>query len=193
MAVCTLVLLGTSFLPILGVEFAWVQIHWMTGIALALLVLVHIVRSVAFRPLRTMLPGVQDIRDTIAVLRYNIRATAEPAPLPGKYSVSQKAIHAVFALVVLTAIVTGFLMLAKIDSPLWERNPYFLSDPTWGVIYVLHGFSALALISLVMIHMYFSLRPEKRHYLRSMLTGTMTRNEHSKYHDARRWPAEDEA
>lgn len=187
MAVSVLILLATAFLPILGMEFAWVDIHWISGVVLSFLVLVHIIRSVAFKPLSTMLIGPRDLRDGIAVLKFNIRSTTVQPPLPGKYSLSQKAIHGVFAIVVLAAIVTGILMLAKIDSPFWERNPYFLSDPVWGIIYVLHGFSALSLITLIMLHIYFSLRPEKRHYLRSMIVGAMTRSDVSKHHDPQRW------
>lgn len=187
MAACMLVLLATAFLPILGVEFAWVDIHWMSGVLLSILVLLHIVRSVLFKPLSTMLIGPRDLRDAIAVLRFNLRATKTPPPLPGKYSLAQKSIHGVFAIVILAGLVTGLLMLAKIDSPFWERDPYFLSDPTWGIIYVLHGFSALLLITLVMVHIYFSLRPEKKHYLRAMILGAMTRAEVAKHHDAERW------
>lgn len=187
MAGSTLILLGTAFLPILGLEFAWVDIHWITGIVLTILVLLHIVRSLLFKPLSTMLIGPRDLRDGLAVLSFNLRRTQAEPPLPGKYSLSQKAIHGVFSIVILTAIATGCLMLAKIDTPFWERNPYFLSDPAWGAIYVLHGFAALLLITLVMLHIYFSLRPEKRHYLRSMIFGALTRAEVSKHHDAERW------
>ena len=191
MAGSTLVLLGTAFGPILGIEFAWVDIHWMAGVLLTLLVVLHVLRYVLFKPLRTMLIGPRDLRDGMHALNFNLRQTEIAPPLPGKYSLSQKAIHAVFACVVLTAIVTGCLMLAKIDSPFWERNPYFLSDPTWGVIYVLHGFAALALITLVMLHIYFSLRPEKRHYLRSMITGALTGLELFEHHDPQRWQTGD--
>jgi cytochrome b subunit of formate dehydrogenase len=187
MAACILILLATAFLPILGVEFAWVDIHWITGIVLTILVLFHILRSVLFKPLGVMLIGPRDLRDGLAVMRFNLRRTRSEPPLPGKYSLAQKAIHAVFSIVVLTAVMTGCLMLAKIDSPFWERNPYFLSDPAWGIIYAAHGFAALFLITLVMLHVYFSLRPEKRHYLRAMFQGALTSAEVEKYHDATRW------
>ena len=187
MAAATLVLLGTAFLPILGVEFAWVDIHWMTGVGLSAVVALHIVRSLLFKPWSTMLIGPRDLGDGLAVLRYNLRLTRDAPPLPGKYSLSQKAIHATFAIVVLTALVTGFLMLAKIDTPFWERNPYFFSDPTWGIVYALHGFAALSLITLVMLHVYFSLRPEKRHYLRAMFQGQLTAADLAQHHDPHRW------
>ncbi|HMB72667.1 MAG TPA: cytochrome b/b6 domain-containing protein [Gammaproteobacteria bacterium] len=192
MAASTIVLLGTAFLPILGVEFPWVTIHWTTGVVLSVLVIVHIVRSIFFKPWRAMLIGARDMNDALAVLRFNLRLTPREPPMPGKYTLAQKGIHATFALVVLTAVVTGCLMLAKIDTPFWQRNPYFLSEPSWGVIYLLHGFAALSLITLVMLHVYFSLRPEKRHYLRSMFTGTLSADEFGKNHDPQRWRAGDE-
>jgi len=46
-AACVLTLLGTAFLPIVGVEFAWVTIHWVAGLVLAAAVLLHLVRVIA--------------------------------------------------------------------------------------------------------------------------------------------------
>ena len=44
-AVCVIVLLATAFLPILGIDFAWVAIHWVTGLVLTVSVAAHIVRT----------------------------------------------------------------------------------------------------------------------------------------------------
>jgi len=74
-----------------------------------------------------------------------------------------------------------------VDTPLWQRNPYLLDASTWGVVYVLHGASALAILTLTMTHIYFSLLPEKRAYLRAMIGGQMTREEAAEYHDPARW------
>ena len=38
-AACVLTLLATAFLPILGLEFGWVTVHWMTGLVLIAAVL----------------------------------------------------------------------------------------------------------------------------------------------------------
>jgi len=192
MAACIIVLLATAFLPILGVEFAWVQAHWITGIVLCVLVVLHTVRSLLFKSPLSMLIGPRDLRDGLAVLRFNLRMSRADPPLPGKYSLAQKAIHAAFAVVVLTALISGCILLAKIDTPLWERDPYFLSYDAWGVVYVAHGFSALTLITLVMLHIYFSLRPEKFLYLRSMIVGSLSQADFTKYHDSGRWRAGDE-
>ena len=56
MAACVLTLMGSAFLPIVGWKFEWVSLHWMTGVALALLVLVHIVRALVWQDWRAMIP-----------------------------------------------------------------------------------------------------------------------------------------
>jgi len=186
-AASVLALLATGFLPILGVEFAWVTIHWSVGLLLIVAVLFHIVRSLLKKRLSTVLIGPRDLKDAVAVAQYSFRISRAAPAKPGKYSFAQKLIHLGFALVVLAACITGAMMTVKIDTPLWERNPYWLSDETWGLVYVIHGFSALALITMVMAHVYFALRPEKAMFLRSMIAGWITRGEFEKAHDPDRW------
>ena len=55
------------------------------------------------------------------------------------------------------------------------------------MVYVLHGAAALLILTLTMTHVYFSLLPEKRAYLRAMIGGQMTREEAAQYHDPARW------
>ena len=174
-AVAVLLLLASAFLPILGLKFSWVPLHWITGLALTVAVLFHTIRSIFFRRLRCMLIRQRDLRD----LAHKRRAA--------KYTLAQKLMHAVMGSAVLVATVTGVIMLAKIDTPLWKRNPYLLESSTWGIVYVLHGASALVILTLVMAHIYFSLLPEKRGYLRAMIGGQMTRDEAAMYHDPERW------
>jgi cytochrome b subunit of formate dehydrogenase len=154
---------------------------------LAATVLFHIVRALLWGSVRSMWLGAADARDAVAVVTATLRRDAAASPKPGKYSVAQKFIHHAFAVVVLTTIVTGGMMLARIDTPWWQRNPYLLPDTTWGVIYVLHGLGALLLITMVMMHIYFALRPEKRLFLRAMIRGWITRKEFAEHHDPRRW------
>jgi formate dehydrogenase subunit gamma len=116
-----------------------------------------------------------------------MRFSRQPPGKPGKYSLAQKLMHLAFALLVLGALVTGSLMLVKIDTPWWQRNPYWLSEGTWGLIYVAHGFAALTLITVVMVHVYFALRPEKLLFTRAMILGWITRSEYRDLHDPRRW------
>ena len=186
-AVAVLILLGTAFLPILGIEFAWVAIHWWTGIVLIVAVLAHIVRVIVVKPLGSMWIGMQDLRQMAGIVAATFGRRNADVPKPGKYSFAQKFIHLAFTLVVLTAVVTGALMMVKVDTPWWDRNPYWLSDATWGFVYVLHGLAALFLVTMVMTHIYFALRPEKLMFLRSMVLGWITREEFERNHDPKRW------
>ncbi|HEX5046776.1 MAG TPA: cytochrome b/b6 domain-containing protein [Gammaproteobacteria bacterium] len=185
-AVCVLTLLATAFLPILGVKFDWVNIHWITGVVLTIAVLFHLVRSLLWQSVRTMWIGGADVREALAILRTTLRRSGTP-PKPGKYSFAQKLVHLFFAAVVLTAIVTGGLMLAHVETPWWRPNAYLLSDASWGVVYVLHDFAALSLITMVITHVYFALRPEKLLFTRAMLRGWITRREYEEHHDPNRW------
>jgi cytochrome b subunit of formate dehydrogenase len=184
-AASVLTLMATAFLPILGMDFAWVTIHWIAGMVLALLVSVHIVRSLIWQRIATVWIGLRDIREAWAAVR-----NAAPVRVGGKYSLAQKAIHNAFAVVVLTAVATGGLMLVKVDTPWWDRDPYWLSDVTWGVIYVLHDFASLCLVTMVITHIYFALRPEKLYLLRSMILGWITGAEYERNYDVNRWSAE---
>jgi cytochrome b subunit of formate dehydrogenase len=160
-ALCVLTLLSTGLLPHVGVQFDWVPIHWITGLALVALVIFHILRSVIWRRLRAMWFSVAELR-THQV---------------GKYSVAQKLMHHAMTVMVLCAVGTGLLMLKKINTPLLVRDPYLFGADTWGVIYVIHGLAALSAITLVIVHVYFGLIPENRMYLRAMITGWMSRGE----------------
>ena len=185
-AVCVLVLLGTAFLPILGLEFGWVTVHWVTGLVLIAAVLFHIVRVLVRSTFGSMWLGRADLEDTLDVVGATF-ARKLPSRRPGKYSVAQKFIHHAFAVVVLSTLITGGLMLARIDTPWWQRNPYLLADATWGIVYVLHGLAALLLVTMVMMHVYFALRPEKLKFTRAMIRGWITRQEFDEHHDPKRW------
>ena len=187
MASCVLVLLATAFLPILGAEFAWVTIHWSAGVSLAALVVVHTVRSLGWKSFTPMWLSSRDLDDLRRQVEWHLRRSDQLPGKPGKYSIAQKLIHHCFAAVVLTTIVTGSVMLAKIDTPWWDRDPYLLSDRVWGVVYALHDLAALMMITMVMTHVYFALRPEKLVFLRAMVFGWITRQEYEGNHDPTRW------
>jgi thiosulfate reductase cytochrome b subunit len=93
----------------------------------------------------------------------------------------------VVAAVVLAIIVTGLLMLAKIDTAFWRRDPYWLTDRQWGIVYTIHGLAAMAAITLVMVHIYLGVRPDKWWMTRSMFTGWIARADYDKHHDPTRW------
>jgi len=189
-AACVLTLMATAFLPILGLTFDWIGIHWITGLVLIAAVLFHLLRVLLKQGFGAMWIGGRDFGDAAAIVKATLQRDAGSVRKPGKYSFAQKLIHHAFALVVLTGVGTGGAMLVRIDTPWWKRNPYLLSDATWGVVYVLHGLAALTLITMVMLHIYFALRPEKLLFTRAMLRGWITRAEYSEHHDPQRWQVE---
>lgn len=186
-AASVLVALATAFLPILGVQFAWVTIHWVSGLVLTAAVVFHTVRALLWQRLGTIWVGLRDLREWLKLARFSLRLSAEPPAKPGKYSLAQKLAHHGFALITLVVVVTGLLMLVRIDTPWWQRDPYWLEAGTWGIVYVLHGLAALSFITLIIVHVYFALRPEKLHFLRSMLFGWITREEYRDNHDPDIW------
>ena len=167
-AAAVLTLMTTGLLPALGIlKFDWVVIHWSVGVFLILLVLFHIVRALFWQRLKCM---------------FALSADEVTGRKVTKYSVAQKLMHHAMTLMVLGAVITGCLMLMKMDTPLWKRDPYTLSQATWGVIYVIHGAAAVSAITLVFIHVYFAILPEKHMYLRAMIKGWLTREELAEHH-----------
>ncbi len=69
--------------------------------------------------------------------------------------------------------ITGVFMMNRVRTPFFTRNPYLFSDMTWGLMYVLHGLAGVGLIALIMIHVYFALRPEKLDITKSMVFGSI--------------------
>ena len=82
---------------------------------------------------------------------------------------------------------TGVVMMVRVRTPFLTRNPYLLSDATWGVTYVLHGMAGVALVGLVIAHVYFAVRPDKWWITKSMLLGWITRRQYLEHHDPDRW------
>ena len=179
MAISVLVLLFTGVLPIIGIEFAWLALHWISGLVLTAAVLFHIIRSVMRKDLRSVWISASDLKEPF-----------DEGHKPGKYSVAQKGMHAAITVVTLLVIISGLVMFAMIDTPWWERTNS-LSESALGWMFFAHGLSTLALIALIVFHLYFTLRPEKLFYLRSMIQGWISEDEFSANHDPQRWAPDD--
>ena len=187
MAACMLVLLVTGFLPVLGVNFAWVDPHWIAGVILTVLVLFHIVRALFFLSLSNIWIGWREFTGSVNAVAAEVLGKSNRNRKIGKYSVGQKGFHHAVAVVVIVAIVTGLVMMVGIDGPFWERNPFIISESSRGLVFVLHGFAGLISITMVMVHIYFAIRPEKMYMTRSMIRGWISREEFEQNHDPELW------
>ena len=187
MSVAMFVLLITAFFPVVGIQFAWVTIHWIAGLGLLLTVIYHIVHSIFWQDLRSMWISQEEIKGAAGEVARFFKRSGEPDSKPGKYPLDHKLYHHSIIVVTTLAIATGLLMMYRVDTPFWARNPYLLSDQLWGVVYVVHGLSGVALITLVMAHIYFAIRPEKLWITRSMIKGWVRRDEYLEHHDPKRW------
>src|SRR3972149_706158 len=188
MAVSVLTLLFTAFLPIWGIKFPWVTAHWIAGIVLTAAIIFHIVHASFWKGLSLMWISSQDLSDGWLAIKQVLGSAVAPGK-PGKNPLENKLFHHVVANATLEPIITGLIMMAKIDTLWWKRNPYILSDDTWGVIYVVHGVGSVALITLIMAHLYFAVRPEKRWITLSMLYGWISRARYLEHYSQGRWPA----
>jgi len=167
------VLLATSLLPVVGIRFAWVKIHWIAGLLLALAVVFHILRALLVQKPKVIALTGADFAQLSGAR-------------PGKYSLAQKLMHLAWMVAVLVAVATGLVLMVKAGTPLFTRDPYLLSLKAWGILTLLHDLAALLSVFLILVHVYFGLLPEKRMYLRSMVQGWVTREELVAHHDAER-------
>ncbi len=87
----------------------------------------------------------------------------------------------------LAVTLTGVFMMKRVRTPFFTRNPYLFGDMTWGLMYVLHGLAGVGLIALIMVHVYFALRPEKFVITKSMICGSMDRDFYLEHYDQERW------
>jgi cytochrome b subunit of formate dehydrogenase len=188
MSVAMLVLLITAFVPVMGLQFAWVELHWMAGVLLIATIVYHIIHAIGWQDFWSMFQ--LGVGEGIAHLKHIISPKAPEPPKAGKYPFDHRLYHHAIVIVSLAATVTGVLMMVRIDTPFWTRNPYLLSDSVWGVMYVVHGLAGVSLILLVASHIYFAVRPEKRWITWSMIRGWIDREHYLAHHDPAKWPVE---
>jgi cytochrome b subunit of formate dehydrogenase len=190
MAASMLTLLFTAFLPKVGVQFPWVTYHWIAGAVLTVSIVFHIIHASFWLDFWSIWPDKIDMEDAWRRVR-RFAGMSAPAPRKfAKYPLENKLFHGVIILCGLSVILTGIFMMFRVRTIFFPRNPYLFSDMTWGLMYVLHGLAGVGLIALVMMHVYFGLRPEKLAITKSMIFGWMDRDFYLQEHDPERWVVE---
>ena len=187
MAASMFTLLFTAFLPKVGIAFDWVTYHWIAGTVLTVSIIFHIVHASFFLDFWSIWPDRTDLEDAWKRMQ---RFVGKSAALPrkfAKYPLENKLYHGAIIVTGMSAILTGVFMMFRVRTIFFTRNPYLFSDMTWGLMYVLHGLAGVGLITLVMVHVYFAIRPEKLPITASMIVGSMSREFYLKEHDPQRW------
>lgn len=185
MSVAMLTLLVTAFVPVMGLQFNWVELHWQAGVLLTATIVYHVIHAIGWQDFWSMFQ--LGIGEGIAHLKHIMSPKAPPPPKAGKYPFDHRLYHHAIVVVSLAAVITGGLMMVRIDTPFWTRNPYLFSDSVWGVMYVVHGLAGVSLIVLVASHIYFALRPERRWITWSMVRGWIDREHYVAHFDPSKW------
>jgi cytochrome b subunit of formate dehydrogenase len=189
LAAAVLTLLITGFVPILGLKFPWVTIHWIAGLVLAAYTVFHTFHAIGRRNLRSMWIGASDAREMAARLKAMAgKGGIDDIPKPGKWGTENKAFHHVTAIAGLAVVATGLLMMLRVDTIFASANPYILPDTTWGLMFIFHGLGAVVFVGAIMVHIYFALHPDKHWITWSMIRGWISRRDYAWHHDPERWP-----
>jgi cytochrome b subunit of formate dehydrogenase len=190
MAAAMLTLLVTSFAPILGWKFDWIQIHWIAGLVLTVSIIYHIIHASFWLDFWSIWLNKEDVNEARARLTRVMGGEAPPPRKAAKYPWDNKMYHTAIVLSALATVPTGLLMMNRVATPFFTRNPYLFGDTTWGVMYVLHGLSGIGLVGLTIAHVYFAIRPEKQWITKGMIFGDISREEFLQHHDPERWIVE---
>lgn len=175
MAASVLVLIATGVMPIIGIHFAWLNIHWIAGLVLTFVVIFHIIRASFWQDFKSMIISPADFAEPF-----------DESRKPGKYSFEQKGLHFAMTILVLLVIVTGVILFMQIRTPFWDR-PAVTDEAQLGLMFLLHGLATLGLVAFTAIHIYFAVRPEKIFYTRSMIKGWISEAEMKENHDTDKW------
>ncbi len=187
MAAAMLVLLVTGFFPIIGIQFAWVTIHWIAGVVLTISIIYHIVHATFFLDFWSIWILPSDLAEAAKRVKRQLGQADAEVPKHGKYPLDHKLYHTAVSLAGLAVVGTGIVMMFRIENALLARNAYLLEEETWGLMYVLHGLGAVLFVMLTLTHIYFAVRPDKFWLTKAMIFGSVNREQYLAHHDPKRW------
>lgn len=188
LAASVLTLLVTGFVPVLGLKFPWVTIHWIAGLALAAYTIFHTVHVVQRKALGAMWISVKEMGEMWQRIKLMAGGAGKEPGKPGKWGTENKAFHLVTMAAGLVVVATGLLMMLRVNTIFAPANPYILSDRMWGVMFAFHGLAAVVFVAAILVHIYFALHPTKHWITWSMIRGWISRRDYVWHHDPSRWP-----
>ena len=179
---------------------SWLLIHEVSAIVLIGYVIFHLGHVASKGTWSEMWFGRRDAEDLWVRLKNFVGATDE-YPKQFKYPSAQKLLHWAVTGATLGLILTGLVLLRRVQTPLWAAAREFsflgirfgIGGQTVGEMglvpwsFVLHDFLAVATLALVMGHVYFALRPREWAITRSMVTGTVSARAYAEKYSPRSW------
>lgn len=142
-------------------RYSWLDIHIWSGLLFPAGVIAHAVAAVIRGDWRSMRPEVKDLRDAAAIWR-NFMGRSSDCPAPGKYDALQKIYHHILALLAVTFTLSGVWMWLSAER-------YYFAARGWlHAMRLTHDLSAVALVVMVIGHLYFSLLKVNRANLKDM-------------------------
>ena len=186
MAASMLVLLVTGFFPIIGIQFAWVTIHWIAGVVLTISIIYHIVHASFYLDFWSIWILPEDMAEAVKRVKRQLGQDVGEVKKHAKYPLDHKLYHTAVMLAGLAVIGTGIVMMFRIENSLVSRNAYLLAEETWGLMYSLHGLGAVLFVLLTLTHIYFAVRPDKIWLTKSMIFGSVDREQYLAHHDPSR-------
>ena len=131
MAAAMLILLATGFLPIIGLEFAWLGIHWISGVILILCILYHIVHASFFLDFWSIWILPSDLKEAVQRTK---RQLGQPADVGkhAKYPLDHKLYHLAVSIFGLIVSATGILMMMRNRQPAPGPERYVLHRSELG-------------------------------------------------------------
>ncbi|MGE0705424.1 MAG: cytochrome b/b6 domain-containing protein, partial [Vicinamibacterales bacterium] len=167
-------------------RFPGVKWHWRAGMVLTASIIYHIVHATFWLDFWSIWVGPKDIPELRAEIMRELGRDVE-YPKPAKYPLGNRLYHLAIVVVGFTAVISGLLMMPRVRTPFFTRDPYILSDAAWGTTYVLHGLAGVGLVGLTIAHVYFAVRPEKWWITKGMIFGWVSRRNYLEHHDPKRW------
>lgn len=212
MAISIFLLLLSGFLilhtevtikPLFGLT--WLVVHEIGAIVLTGYVIFHIGHVAYKGTWDTMWFTFTDLKDQLTRLK-NFFSLTDEYPRQFKYPGAQKILHWSITLATLGLIVTGLVLLRRVNfRPLWEATREFsLLGITFdmgtsariglvGWSFVLHDLFAMGIVALVMGHIYFATRPQEWTISKSMITGSVPVHDYAEKYSPESWPVGKEA
>lgn len=178
---------------------SWLTVHIVSAVVLVAYTLFH-VGHVAYKGTwNRMWVGRKEAVDLVTRFK-NLVGLTDEYPRQFYYPSAQKLLHWSITGATLGVIVTGLVLLRRIRlRPLWDATREFSflgiqfgfgAGESVGLVswsFVLHDFFAVAILALVMGHVYFALRPNEWEITKSMITGTVPVDEYAEKYSPSSW------